>query len=155
MKKKGAGFFRGLTVPFFTYGVLNSALFGIYGNALKLIEPDIRATSREPTLMSVFLAGTISGTLLTVPINPLEVLRIKLQTHQKTEISGIKDCVHRIIKADGYRGFFKGVNTSLCRDASSYGLYFLAFEYLRRKGFEHGVENQMFVDLICGGTAGQ
>ena len=60
-----------------------------------------------------------------------------------------------IIKNEGYRGFLKGINVSLLRDASSYGLYFLTFEYLRRKSKQNGIESHMFVDLICGGTAGQ
>ena len=101
------------------------------------------------------MSGTIAGTLLTIPVNPLEVLRIKLQTHQRDEIKGVVDCCRRIVQTEGYRGFFRGVNTSLCRDSTSYGLYFLSFEYLRRMGKENGIENLMFIDLVCGGTAGK
>lgn len=53
----GFGFFRGLSLPFVSYGPLNSLLFGVYGLSLKSIDP-----AREPSLKSVFLAGTIGKT---------------------------------------------------------------------------------------------
>lgn len=40
------------------------------------------------------------------------------------------------------------------RDCFSYGLYFFVFEYFRRKGKENGIDNETFVNLICGGIAG-
>jgi len=148
----GTGFFRGLTIPFFTYGGFNAALFGIYGSVLKTLENALE--TKEASLLNVFIAGTISGTLLTVPANPMEVIRIKLQTYPKNEFKSVQDCVRKIIKTDGYLGFFKGVNTSLLRDSSSYGIYFLSFEYLRRMGRDNELDNQIFVDLVCGGCAG-
>lgn len=45
-------------MPFITYGPLNALVFGLYGTSLKLLEK-----SDEPSLKSVFLAGTI-GKLL-------------------------------------------------------------------------------------------
>jgi solute carrier family 25 carnitine/acylcarnitine transporter 20/29 len=60
----------------------------------------------------------------------------------------------RILKTEGLKGLFRGLNITILRDSSSYGFYFLSFEYLRRKGKQNGIDNQIFVDLVCGGIAG-
>jgi len=43
----------------------------------------------------------------------------------------------------------------LSRDTFSYGFYFTVFEYLRRKSLETGHNSQIFIDLVCGGIAGE
>ncbi len=55
---------------------------------------------------------------------------------------------------EGYKGFFKGFNILFARDSTSYGLYFLSYEFLRRKSDEYNIRNEMFYDLVCGGVAG-
>ena len=42
----------------------------------------------------------------------------------------------------------------MIRDSSSYGLYFLSFEFLREKCKEKGITNEILIDFYCGGTAG-
>jgi solute carrier family 25 carnitine/acylcarnitine transporter 20/29 len=73
----------------------------------------------------------------------------------KKEIKGLGDCVGTIIKNHGYKGFFKGLGALVLRDSSSYGLYFVSFEYLRRALKSNGMENKLLVDFICGGLAGK
>ena len=63
-------------------------------------------------------------------------------------------CINKIIKNEGYLGFFKGFSSLFYRDTLSYGFYFLSFEYLRRKSLNYGIDNDVFRDLICGGLAG-
>lgn len=70
------------------------------------------------------------------------------------EIKGLIDCSKKIIKRDGYNGFFKGLNASILRDAPSYGIYFVIFESFKRKMLEKGVDNQILIELIGGGLAG-
>ena len=81
---KFSGFFRGLSLPFVVYGPMNSLLFGIYGNTLNILSGNNSNTSQENSSFSdIFIAGTISGSILSIPNNPLEVIRIQLQTHGK------------------------------------------------------------------------
>lgn len=70
-----------MTIIFTELGPMNSLLFGIYGNTLAFINDDQNMKQESSSLSNIFIAGTISGTLLSVPTNPLEVIRIQLQTH--------------------------------------------------------------------------
>ena len=60
---------------------MNSLLFGVYGNCLTALNNGKVIDQEQSSLSNIFIAGTISGTLLSVPTNPLEVIRIQLQTH--------------------------------------------------------------------------
>ena len=62
---------------------MNSLLFGIYGNTLRFLNNGKNGTpENEAPLMDVFIAGTIAGSILTIPTNPFEVIKIQLQTHR-------------------------------------------------------------------------
>ena len=74
-QSKFKGFYRGLALPFVLNGPINSLLFGIYGNSLKLLG--------EATLTNVFIAGVIAGTISTSPANPFELIKTQLQTNGK------------------------------------------------------------------------
>ncbi|CAF0766824.1 unnamed protein product [Brachionus calyciflorus] len=150
-EKKSVGFFRGLSLPLIGYGPIASALFGIYGNTLKYLE---NGDKKDPSLDKIFIAGSIAGAVLTIPTNPLELVKIQLQTHRRTEQSGVLDCLKQIYKKEGFRGYFKGCMALTLRDSFSYGNYFYMFEYFRRKGKAYGFTSQIFVDLVCGGLAG-
>ena len=64
-------------MPFISYGPLNSMLFGIYGNTLRLLHDD----GDTPTYFHVWLAGTAAGSILALPTSPFELIKIQLQTH--------------------------------------------------------------------------
>jgi hypothetical protein len=64
------------------------------------------------------------------------------------------DCIRKIYRTEGLRGFFKGTSALVYRDSLSYGLYFWTFEFLRRKGKAQGLDSPIFTDLVCGGLAG-
>lgn len=56
------GFFRGMTFPFLTSGMLNSVLFGIYGNELRRLQNNCETSERRSDWMkNVFIAGSEAG----------------------------------------------------------------------------------------------
>lgn len=66
-------------MPLASYGFINSLLFGVYGNTLKWLNND--KSNNKPSLTNVWIAGTISGCCICFPNNPLEVIKLQLQTH--------------------------------------------------------------------------
>lgn len=148
---KSAGFFRGLTLPFITYGPITSLGFGIYGNTLKLLAEANGNLSTD--YINIFLAGSFSGFILSPIKNPFEVVRIQLQTHCKTVLEGPQKCIKEIYLTRGYLGFFKGLDALILRDSCSFGIYFCTFEFFRKRGRELQINN-FIVDLVCGGIAG-
>lgn len=82
-------------------------------------------------------------------------MNINVINKGKHEIPGLLDCMVRIYKKNGIRGYFQGLSIFLVRDSFSYGLYFLLFETLRREGNKnYGLNSPIFVDFVCGGLAG-
>ena len=77
-----------------------------------------------------------------------------MKSKDRHEIKGLNDCIKTIYNKYGYMGYFKGLRALVLRDASSYGLYFVSFEYMRRELKAKGVENNLIIDFICGGLAG-
>jgi hypothetical protein len=71
-------------MPLASYGFINSLLFGVYGNTIKWLNNG--ETTNKPSLTSVWLAGTISGCFICFPNNPLEVIKLQLQTHGEEKI---------------------------------------------------------------------
>lgn len=134
-----------------SYGFINSILFGVYGNSLKFLN---RNSNEEPSYMKIYLAGTISGLVTSFPNNPLEVIKLQLQTHTNKEIRGVIECSKNIIKNDGYLGFFKGFNVLLLRDVPSYGIYFGVYEFFSRKAKKVGNNSEIFIEIVGGGLAG-
>jgi hypothetical protein len=65
-------------LPIIGYGFVNSIIFGVYGNVLRQIDG-----SKEPSLAAIALAGSIGGIAGSIPNNPVEVIKLQLQTHGK------------------------------------------------------------------------
>ena len=55
---------------------MNSIIFGVYGNVLSKID-----STKEPSLTAIALAGSIGGIAGSIPNNPVEVIKLQLQTH--------------------------------------------------------------------------
>ena len=71
------------------------------------------------------------------------------------EIHGIFHCISRIIRIEGYRGFFRGFYVLLLRDSFSHGVYFWVFEVARQLLRELDVMHAFGVDFLAGGLAGK
>lgn len=79
------GFFRGMAFPLLTSGMLNSILFGIYGNELRRLQ-SLCATKVERNAQwrqNVFLAGSEAGFIYSFIACPFELVKIRLQTQNR------------------------------------------------------------------------
>lgn len=76
------GFYRGMMFPLFTTGAINSILFGIYGNELRILQN--RCTDeiekRNKWRKHVFIAGSLAGFVQSFIACPMELIKIRLQT---------------------------------------------------------------------------
>ena len=89
MKHLGAGtFFRGLSVPFWSYAVVNSVFFGAHKTLSKEMKLDLNARSPDehfyyhlPDAQYIGLtaSGTIAGICQAFPAIPVEVIKIRMQ----------------------------------------------------------------------------
>ena len=72
------GFFRGLSYPLISYGVVNSLFFGVYGNSLKWLDRD--RSDKKSSYLNIYLAGCIGGTAQLVALVPVDLIKVVLQS---------------------------------------------------------------------------
>ncbi|UOH83011.1 hypothetical protein LQV05_005724 [Cryptococcus neoformans] len=93
-----------------------------------------RARGRDLNLAEFWLSGAFAGVANTVVSNPVEHIRIRLQTQPDTlprMYNGPLDCAIKLYKSGGgLKGVFKGQVPTMLRDGVGYGCYFLAYEAL-------------------------
>jgi solute carrier family 25 carnitine/acylcarnitine transporter 20/29 len=130
------GLYKGMATPVMGVGFLSAICFGVYGNALRWLETKRgQPRSKFEYYTDVFIAGSISGTIVCFIACPSENIKIRLQLQEdaaKKLYNGPFDCTRKIYKAEGMRGIFRGMAPTLLRDAGpGYGSYFLFYEMLK------------------------
>ncbi|XP_032413357.1 solute carrier family 25 member 45-like isoform X1 [Xiphophorus hellerii] len=152
------GFFKGMSFPVLTTGLVNSIVFGSYSNALDyLSQSDRRLTSHRNQVSSlqVFTAGCFSGMVQVLVCAPIDLVKVRLQGQTTAErYRGPIHCVAVILQQEGVRGLYRGGAALALRDVPCYGLYFLPYELIRKALTETGEEPGTFAILMAGGVAG-
>jgi hypothetical protein len=98
----------------------NAMAFGV-NEALKRAFPD------DGSILRPFAMGAMTGCCSAVVLLPSEVVKAKLQVVVgKSATSG--QIWKRIIKEQGFRGIFCGLDSQLARDSSFYAVFFGGYE---------------------------
>lgn len=116
-----------MAFPILTTGMVNCLLFGVYGNHLRELQrrlPD-RDERRAALPRHVFVAGTYAGFIQSFIASPVELIKIRMQCGMNYRNSW--DCVRSIYRAEGFRGYFRGLTATILRDVFPYGIYMLSY----------------------------
>ncbi|PIK38116.1 putative solute carrier family 25 member 38-B [Apostichopus japonicus] len=108
------------------------------GNAMsdsRVSKDDIKAESliriQNPIVKS-FLAGSLSGTLSTLILQPLDLLKTRIQSSRSSPSQrGITLIFADIYRNHGVFGLWKGLTPSLARTVPGVGLYFCCLHNLQ------------------------
>lgn len=79
--------------PLFTTGGINSILFGIYGNQLRVLQNNLGTDEERKVAWRwhVFVAGSVAGFVQSFLACPSELVKIRLQTRNcKLSISDVR-----------------------------------------------------------------
>ncbi|CAB3362341.1 Hypothetical predicted protein [Cloeon dipterum] len=162
------GFYKGMSFPVLSAGVMNSLFFGVYGTSLRqmqsLLSDDVRPES-EASLGTVFLAGCLGGVAQLGVACPVDLAKIKLQiqtgsyswgSKQMIHYSGPVDCLLKVFQVEGIRGLYRGITPMIFRDIPASGVYMLVYQATLRslKPLESKKSTPLFSTLIAGGLAG-
>ena len=79
------------------------------------------------SVFNSFVAGAFSGTCSTILLQPLDLIKTRVQQSPKSTLWSIS---RDIIKTDGLRGFWTGVTPSLWRTVPGIGLHFSCYHVL-------------------------
>lgn len=91
-----------MTFPLVTSGLLNSILFGVYGNELRRLQNICKSDAERSYewAENVFLAGATAGLIHSFVACPIELVKIRLQTQNRELMphckSIYKNCLNQI-----------------------------------------------------------
>lgn len=137
-KNEGAlAFYKGTLTPLLGIGACVSIQFGAFHAARRWLEGRNADSGRKVTALTYpqyFAAGAFAGVSNAVLSGPIEHVRIRLQSqpHGAGRLyNGPIDCVKKLSAHQGVlRGIYRGQAVTLWREATAYGAWFAAFEYM-------------------------
>lgn len=120
--------YRGTVPPLLAAAPTNAATFGGYEAALKLM--GVKKAGASP--QQLYFAGCAGGAAMSFVLTPLDLVKCKLQASSSRVYSGPLDCVQKVVRANGVRGLYTGFSSTFIREAPSFGIYFLLYEFAFR-----------------------
>jgi len=94
-------------------------------------------------------AGGLSRTWAVSLVNPLELVRTKMQS-QKMKLNQVQSCIKDLVKTRGVMGLWSGYTATLLRDVPFSALYWPLYEQTRLLfGYD-----SFFVNFVSGAVAG-
>lgn len=109
-----------------------SIYFGTYETAKRILSGNQANASTGP--MTHFFAGGICGTLSWLIVFPVDLIKSRVQkdvmVSEPKYNSSILACTADVVKRDGIRGLYRGLNVTLLRAFPIHSLQFLVLEYI-------------------------
>jgi solute carrier family 25 protein 38 len=144
------GFWKGLS-PSVTKSFIGSGISFSLLEKFKILIP--KTQSRLSHIIHDSLSAIFSRTLTTVLLNPLSVVKIRMEAPQTDPYRGMGDALKRIYKEEGFKGYYKGLGPTLLRDLPFSGLAYTFYRQYHHI-FKEMFGDSKFVSMFSGGMAG-
>jgi len=105
----------------------NAMAFGV-NEALKRAFPTTTDPHERPDLAYHFMMGTITGCFSALVLLPSEVIKAKTQVMVGDVGASSSEVYKRMIKKQGFRSLFCGLDSQLMRDGPFYGVFFGSYQ---------------------------
>lgn len=123
--------YRGIAPPLATVGcvaAINFALYESFKALLRSSSPSPDSSSRTP-LSHIFLAGCLSGAVMTPFTSPMGVIKIQLQVAKQMTF---RQCIRDIWQRNhGPRAFYRGIGLSYFMESPGRGVYLYTYEAMK------------------------
>ncbi|KAI8092641.1 mitochondrial carrier domain-containing protein [Halteromyces radiatus] len=145
LKNEGAtSFYKGMASPLVGAIVENAALFVGYRQIQKMIRHYTMIDKENNSLMEfevvplsqsqLVLAGALSGTLASIVLTPVELIKCKLQVqlgngNYNRRYTGPLDIIRHTIHQHGMTGFYRGFLATCIRETGGGACWFGFYEY--------------------------
>jgi len=115
--------------------------FTIYESMKKLFKLHDKDKRGNAQALGHFLCGAVSGVLSKLGVLPLDVIKKRLQMSgvhrsekygQVLQYNGMADCINKIARTEGWRGFYKGTAASIYKAAPGAALTFMFYEQFKK-----------------------
>jgi solute carrier family 25, member 39/40 len=105
------------------------------------VMPPTDASARQPRAsVAASIASSTMGTLLVgLSVTPLDVVKVRMQAHvcpvggvvpcaDPRHVGGMADAMRKIVRTDGVRGLWRGLNATLAMAVPTTAMYFTIYE---------------------------
>lgn len=141
------GFYGGVVCTMLGQSVIKAVAFFINNLVLNNLSPI------SPRIFDLIVAATVSGFVTSFFVNPIERVKILMQSDSKHEYFSEFHCVSKIMSEDGILGLlFRGLDATIMREVPGYGIYFVVYSVLQRSAL--GLALGSYSSLLCGALAG-
>lgn len=151
-----SGVQRGLSISLARQFITNIFKLGLYEHAERLYHPD----RDKPAPISIkFLAGATTGSISAVVANPLEILKVRMQSQSSVasaavgyqhNFSGVRGAFRNLLVNEGLlQGLYKGVGTSILRQSVGGGTQLAVYHDLKERALLAGIRNGSPLHLGC------
>ncbi|KAK4509228.1 uncharacterized protein ATC70_007578 [Mucor velutinosus] len=144
VKEEGTkGLFKGMSSPIVGAMLENAILFVGYRQIqrhIREISPPVQTPTTvlddngevPLTFNQLALAGAIAGSLVSVVLTPVELIKCKLQVQHmlgSTQFNGPLDLIKQTYRAQGIAAFYRGFMPTFVRETGASAFWFGAYEY--------------------------
>lgn len=137
-------------------------VFQSYTIFTRVFSPSASSNGAPLPIKDVALGGFGAGALQSLLMSPVELVKIRRQLQNSTGQSTETDkspirIAKNIWKNEGLRGVYRGLGSTMLRDAPAYAFYFSTYEYMREKlhpGCRESGQDSLNTMYIAGGLAG-
>lgn len=123
------------------------------------------ATEKNSSLTTKLICGAIAGVIGTSIIFPLDIIKTRLQTQKPTgpkkefPYNGMLDCGRKIIKLEGFKGFYRGLAPNLVGIIPEKAIKLAVNDYARERcaallDMENPDNIPLMYGMLSGATAG-
>ncbi|KAK2467363.1 hypothetical protein APHAL10511_000598 [Amanita phalloides] len=151
LEERVIGLWKGMTSHLLTEAFLKGLVFASYHFFLKIQQETVDVT---PTLIQIFIAGTLTGILCSIITTPTELVKVRQQ--EQTVPTALWKVAFQVMREDGILGFYRGITATILRDIG-YGAHFAAYEGSNRliSLLDFGTKNlPWYGPVLSGGAAG-
>uniref|UniRef100_U5EY98 Putative solute carrier family 25 carnitine/acylcarnitine translocase n=1 Tax=Corethrella appendiculata TaxID=1370023 RepID=U5EY98_9DIPT len=154
------GLYKGMSAPITGVAPIFAMSFFGFGLGKRLQQ---KTPNEELSNLQLFAAGAFSGIFTTTVMAPGERIKCLLQIQQggntPQKYSGMVDCAKQLYAEGGIKSIYKGACATLLRDVPASGMYFLAYEYVKKtfapkEGEVQSPGLKLSITILAGGSAG-
>ncbi|XP_062020359.1 mitochondrial carrier protein CoAc1 [Rosa rugosa] len=118
--------------------------------------PEVSYIDTMPIYVRELIAGGAAGAFAKTAIAPLERTKILLQTRTEFRSLGVGQSLNKVLKHEGFLGFYKGNGASVVRIVPYAALHYMAYERYRCWILNNysALGSGPHIDLLAGSAAG-
>mmetsp|Transcript_12348 Transcript_12348/g.12394 ORF Transcript_12348/g.12394 Transcript_12348/m.12394 type:complete len:133 (+) Transcript_12348:269-667(+) len=108
----------------------DSIAYGVYFGTYSTLKSKIIGDQPNPSILKILLCGALTGEVFWITVYPIDLCKTKIQSDpfRGGKFTGLIPTAKEIYRLEGFKGFYRGYITCVCRTPFSSGFTFVTVE---------------------------